>query len=104
MGQLIETEKCRLTPTLRLKNCDGPVIARSLFLSERQRIRAQLEVIDLGPRALPTFHVERRAVAARRPNPPAFPTGIGIVDATVHALDVEAERIGYAQRYELAVD
>src|SRR5690606_1588811 len=44
------------------------------------------------------------AVAARDPEAAAFPSGVRIVDAAVEALRVEAERIGHAQRHELAVD
>src|SRR5580704_17603141 len=72
--------------------------------SERQRVGAELEVVDLGPSALAAFHVERRAAAGGGPDPLALPAGPGIVDPPVHALDVEAERIGHAQGHELAVD
>src|SRR5438067_8135500 len=72
--------------------------------SQRQRVGAQLEVVDLGLCALAAFHVERRAAAGGGPDPLALPAGGGIVNAAVHALDVEAERIGHAQGDELTVD
>src|SRR5262249_16989869 len=45
-----------------------------------------------------------RPIAFGRPQAPALPAGLRIVDAGVEALGVEAERIGYAQRHHLAVD
>ena len=45
----------------------------------------------------------RRAVATAGPKPAAFPAGIGIIDAPVEPLGVEAERVGHPQRDHLAV-
>ena len=42
-------------------------------------------------RALAAFLEPRRAVAARRPHPAPFPSRIGIVDAAVQALGIEAQ-------------
>src|SRR5207302_11223911 len=72
--------------------------------SRRQRVGAELEVVDLGLGALAAFHVERRAAAGGGPDPPALPAGGGIIDPPVHALDVDAERVGHAQGHKLAVD
>src|SRR5262249_2541312 len=49
------------------------------------------------------FNQPRRAIAARRPQPAPLPAGIGIVDAAVESLGVEAERIRHPQRDHLAV-
>src|SRR5215468_425225 len=47
--------------------------------------------------------MERRARAHGRPKPAALPTGVRIVDATVHPLRVEAEWIRNAEDDPLAV-
>ena len=59
---------------------------------------------DFRQRSFAALHMERRAAAERRPQSAALPAGIGIVDAAVEALGVEAHRIGHAQDDELAVD
>src|SRR5215467_6132223 len=63
-----------------------------------QRVRPDLEFHDLALRAFSTFDMpdEMRAVVC--PQRPAFPPGIGIVDAAIHAARVKAERIGNPQR------
>src|ERR1017187_8526346 len=71
--------------------------------SIRQRIGPHLEVHDLGQAALAAFDVEGRAVAGRGPDTAAFPAAVGIIDAAVHALGIEALRIRDPQRDELAV-
>src|ERR1700722_20662465 len=43
-------------------------------------------------------------VASRRPQPPALPAGVRIVDAGIKSLGIKAERIRDAQRYHLAID
>src|SRR5262245_16665223 len=48
--------------------------------------------------------MERRAVAVGGPDAATLPAGVGIVDAAVHALVVEAERVGHAHVHPLAVD
>src|SRR5262249_57516579 len=53
--------------------------------------------------ALAAFPRRWRAVAAGRPQAPALPAGVGIVDAAVESLGIEAERIRDAQRDHLAV-
>src|SRR5882672_7342776 len=70
----------------------------------RQRIRPDLELHHLRQRTLAALEVERRALAVGRPDAAAFPAGVGIVDATVHALGIEAERVGHAHVDPLAVD
>ena len=69
----------------------------------RQRIGSDLEVHDHRLHTLATFLQPRRAIALRRPQAPALPAGIGIVDAAVEALGVEAGRIRHLQRDHLAV-
>src|SRR5499425_26836 len=81
----------------------APPVSSALRRSLRQRIRAQLEVHGHGLHALAAFDQPRRAVAARRPQPASLPAGIGIVDAAVESLGVEAERIRHPQRDHLAV-
>src|SRR3981189_2891993 len=92
----------RSRPALRGQRRAGsfkPVVVRSL----RQRIRAKLEVHGHRLHALATFDQPRRPIAAAGPQPATFPAGVGIVDAAVKALGVEAERIRHAQRDHLAV-
>src|SRR5262245_51248500 len=69
----------------------------------RKRVRAKLEVHDDRLLALPTFHEPRRAVAAGRPEAAPLPAGCRVVDATIEALGVEAERVRNAQHHHLAV-
>src|SRR5438034_5292 len=72
-------------------------------VSLRQRIGAQLEVYGDGLLAFTAFHEPRRPVAAGRPQPPALPAGVRVVDASVEPLGVEAQRVGDAQHDHLAV-
>src|SRR5580700_5688312 len=72
--------------------------------SMRQRIGPDLNVDRHGRHALAAFLEPGRAVAFRRPQAPALPAGIRIVDAGIKSLGVEAERIRDAQRHHLAVD
>src|SRR5438128_1437180 len=65
-------------------------------VSLRQRIGAQLEVYGDGLLAFTAFHEPRRPVAAGRPQPPALPAGVRVVDASVEPLGVEAQRVGDA--------
>ena len=53
--------------------------------------------------ACPGFHVEGRAAAEGRPDAPALPAGVGIVDATVHPLGVEAQRVRHPHSHPLSV-
>ena len=53
--------------------------------------------------SLAAFQQPRRAVAARCPQAAAFPAGVGIIDATVEPLGVEAHGVGHPQRDHLAV-
>ncbi len=53
--------------------------------------------------AFAAFLEPRRAVAARGPQAPRLPAAVGIVDAAVEALGIEAERIRHPQRDHLAV-
>src|ERR1051326_1863287 len=70
-------------------------------LSIRDRRRPQLEVHDHRRHALAAFLVPRRAVAARGPQAAGFPAAVGIVDAAVEALGVEAGRIRHLERDHL---
>src|SRR5262249_3216295 len=72
--------------------------------SALQRVRADLELVDLRRGALAGFAMERRAVAVGRPQRAALPAGIRVVDATVDPLGEEAERIRNAHVDPLAVD
>ena len=68
-------------------------LVRARTLLFRQRVGAELEVVDLGLGALAALHVERRAAAGGGPDPLSLPAGGGIVDAPIHALDVETGRL-----------
>src|ERR1700733_8225133 len=72
--------------------------------SMRQRVGPDLDVDGHGRHALAAFLEPGRAVAFRRPQTPALPAGIGIVDAGIKSLGIKAERIRDAQRHHLAVD
>src|SRR6266853_636731 len=69
----------------------------------RERIGTDLEVHGHGLHALAALLEPRRAVAARGPQAAAFPAGVGIVDAAVEALGVEARRIRHLEDDHLAV-
>src|SRR5262249_49171784 len=71
--------------------------------SLRQRVGAELEMRGQRPCPLAAFDQPRGAVAVRRPQPAALPAGIGVVDAAVESLGVEAERIRHADRHHLAI-
>src|SRR5262245_54935325 len=106
-------------PSSRKRSIDGVVLTerrapwRDGRVSVRQRGRGPLEIHDqrarqrLARRAwarrVDTFDVHRRAVAGRRPEPAALPSGLRIVDAAVDALGEEAHRVGDAQLDDLAV-
>src|SRR6478736_2782240 len=53
--------------------------------------------------AFAAFLEPGRAVAAGRPQSAALPAGVGIIDASVKALGVEAQRVGQAQHDHFAV-
>src|ERR1700722_12944950 len=72
--------------------------------SMRQRVGTDLDVDRHGGHALAPFLEPGRAVAFRRPQAPALPAGVGIVDAGIKSLGIKAERIRDAQRYHLAID
>src|SRR5262249_738015 len=69
----------------------------------RQRIRPQLELHHLAGRALAAFDVIGRAPRIGRPQAFALPAAIGIIDAAIEPLGVEAHRIRHPQRDALAV-
>src|SRR6266704_6640249 len=66
-------------------------------LSVRQGIRTNLNLVHLGPVLSAAFVVEHGARARHRPQAFAFPAGVGVVDAAVHELGVEAQRIRHTQ-------
>src|SRR3954470_5433150 len=69
----------------------------------RERIRSELEFHHLRQSTHAAFEMERRAVAGGRPDAPALPASIGIVDAAVHALGEKAHRVWHTQLDELAI-
>src|SRR5207237_9166702 len=73
---------------------------RELF---RQRIGPDLDMHRAWFGALAAFHQPGCAVAARTPEPAAFPACAWIVNSAVEALGKEAERIGNAQHDHLPV-
>src|SRR6266404_6184714 len=72
--------------------------------SSRQRVRTNLELDHLGLGSLAGFAMERRAVSVGRPDAAALPARIRIVDAAVHPLGKEAERIRHPHVDPLAVN
>ena len=57
----------------------------------------------MGLLPLAGFFQPRRAIPFRYPNPAAFPARIGIIDAALESLGIEAKWIRDSQRDELAV-
>src|SRR5438309_6061863 len=74
-----------------------------MWRSVRERIRTNLDLVDLGPVLRAAFVVEHGARARHRPQAFAFPAGVRVVDAAVHELGVEAQRIRHTQVHHLAV-
>src|SRR5262245_57071061 len=68
---------------------------RRLF---RQRIRTKLQLHELWPRAFTALEVPRRAARRRRPQSPALPPRLWIVDAAVDLFDEKSHRIRDAER------
>src|SRR5438128_1311147 len=68
-----------------------------------QRIGPDLDMHGARFRALAALHQPGCAVAARTPEPAAFPARARIVNAPVEALGKEAERIGNTQHYHLPI-
>src|SRR5687767_14069378 len=83
----------------------GPPCCRkkAAFSLPRERIGAKLDVHRARLAAFAAFHQPRRAVAARAPQPAAFPAGVRIVDAPVESLGVNAHRVWNAQQDHPAV-
>src|ERR1700730_3034474 len=69
-----------------------------------QRVGPDLDANRRRRHALAAFLEPGSTVAFRRPQAPALPTGVRIVDAGIKSLGIEAERIRDAQRHHLAVD
>src|SRR5262249_24074115 len=67
----------------------------------RQRIRRQLKLHHLALLPFAALDVPDRTARIGRPDRLALPAGVGIVDAAVETLGVEAHRIRHAQRHEL---
>src|SRR5580658_4218486 len=72
--------------------------------SMRQGIGPDLDVDRHRRHALAAFLEPGRAVAFRRPQTPALPANVRIVDAGIKTLGIEAERVRDAQRHHFAVD
>ena len=68
-----------------------------------QRIRTNLEFDRLGLGSLAGFAMERSPVSIGRPDATALPAGVRIVDAAIHPLGEEAERIRNPHVHPLAV-
>src|SRR5215467_146492 len=71
--------------------------------SVSKRIRAQLEVHDLGQASLAAFHEPWGAITTGGPQAAALPSRIRIIDAPIESLGVEAQGIGDAQHDHFAV-
>src|SRR5262249_826801 len=70
----------------------------------RQRVGTDLDMHGQGGHALATLLEPRRPITLRRPQAPALPAGLRIVDAGVETLGIEAEWVRHAQRHHLAID
>jgi hypothetical protein len=71
-------------------------LIRGLFLLS-QGIGSQLEVYSQRLGAFAVLHQPWRPVAARAPQATPFPAGFYIVDASIEAFGVKAERIRHGQ-------
>src|SRR5439155_4184643 len=71
--------------------------------SLRERIGTHLKPYDLARRAFSAFHVEGTARADGRPESPALPAGVRIVDPPVHPFRVVPERVWNAQHDPLPI-
>src|SRR4051812_2739351 len=69
----------------------------------RQSVRPDLELDDLARRPFAAFHVERSTGADRGPQTLPLPAAVRVVDATIHPLGVEAERVRHAQDDPFAI-
>src|SRR5690606_30012229 len=76
--------------------------AYRLGASVRERIRADLHLDELALRALAALDVPDEVRAVVRVERTSLPAGCRVVDATVHAALIEAERIRHAERQPLA--
>src|SRR6516162_7128632 len=72
--------------------------------SMRQRVGTDLDMHGQRGHALATLLEPRCPITLRRPQAPALPAGLRIVDARVETLGIEAEWVRHAQRHHLAVD
>src|SRR5260221_8211915 len=72
--------------------------------SIRQRIRPELQVVDLRAVGRAAFVVEYGARARHGPQALALPAGLRVVDAAVDQLAEEAARVGHMDVDDLAVD
>src|SRR5262245_24162012 len=72
-------------------------------LSPRERVGTELEPHDLRSVLLAALQVEHRARRVGRPQGPALPARVRVVDATLHPLGEEADDVRHAQDDELAV-
>src|SRR5215831_9472891 len=82
---------------------DSPTPSPTLARLPSERIRAELEVDHFARRPLSSFHMERRARAHGRPEPAPLPPRARVIDAAVHPLRVETDRVGHAEDHPLAV-
>src|SRR6516225_2553862 len=92
----------RATPPIR--NSIEPIILtwrRKPSIGER--VGTELEMEGDRHRALAAFLEPRRPVAAGGPHPAPLPSPVGVVDAAVQALSIEAQRIRHAQHHPFAV-
>src|SRR4029453_16177181 len=83
-----------------IRDCAGAAAPRS----SRQRVRANLNLIHLGPRRSAPLVVEHRSCAGGGPYRASLPARLWIVDAAIHILAEEAHGIGNVDGHELAVD
>src|SRR5687768_18235992 len=75
----------------------------SFCISSRQGIGPDLHLVNLTRRSLARFHVKWRTRADGGPQAASLPARLRIIDAAVHPLCIEAERIGHANHDPLAV-
>lgn len=70
----------------------------------RQRIRAYLEVHDERSILGASFHQPWRAVPFGDPQAAPLPAGVRVVDSTVEALTIKAERVQNPKGHETTID
>src|SRR5215472_5454776 len=86
------------SPALRLYT--GLYSIASL-LSVRQRVRSKLKMQNFAGGSLATLGVEGRSRTVGGPKTFAFPSGIGIINSSIHSFGIKSDRIWHPKHNKL---